>query len=888
MSPPRAPAPHSPIEPGQRLAHVRECSPWFASLHDRHPGWLDALRSSGRLEGGPRADPATLAEAVEVHGLDAGLRCFRNREMMRIAWRELCGLADTVETLTDLSELAEVCIRAAVDHHAQRLAERYGTPRDEDGRPQSLVVLALGKLGGRELNLSSDVDLVLCFPSEGVCDGARSLPAETFFTRVARAAITSLSEVTGDGFCFRVDTRLRPFGQSGPLVASFAAMEQYYQREGRDWERYALIKARPVAGDAGGVLLERLQPFVYRRYIDFGAVEALRDMQARVQADAARRDRLDDIKRGPGGIREIEFMVQAFQLLRGGREPRLRTPSLLDALDAVASLGLMPGDAVDQVRADYCALRDLENRLQAQHDQQVHQVPDGEDLERLARAMRQPDAAALQRWLEQLRERVRRYFEAAHPDERRAPADDAWAARWQRLREDAAERATEGTGDPMRVFAERVQRQALSQRAARRLDRFMPLMLELLAEHPVPDPVLNHVLDLVLAISRRSAYLSLLVHHPDALRAVLQLFEQSTWLASEVVRYPSLLDELIDPALVARPPDQEEIAATVGRTRELGQDLEARLNALNHVKRAFVLRIAVAELRGNLEPVEVPGRLTRVAEAVLQAALELAAEDLGPRHPGLGPQALSVVGYGSLGAAELGYTSDLDLVFLHDAPDEQEAGITLLARRTLSLLTTPTPAGRLYEVDTRLRPNGRAGLLVSSLEAFERYQRESAWTWELQALTRARPVAGDASLGERFSGIRRAVLAQPRDAEVLRTELAEMRARMRREAPGGSPLKHGPGGLVDIEFIAQLGVLANAADAPVVTDASGTRGQLEALGASGWLSPAQAHQLLDVHAALLEARHRAFLAGQPPADVPGREGVINLFSDRVGTAPEPQ
>ncbi|MDX1380956.1 MAG: glutamine-synthetase adenylyltransferase, partial [Xanthomonadales bacterium] len=557
----------------------------------------------------------------------------------------------------------------------------------------------------------------------------------------------------------------------------------------------------------------------------------------------------------------------------------------LDALDAVASLGLMPAEAVEQVRADYCALRDLENRLQAQHDRQTHRLPEGEDLERLARAMRQPDGVALQRWLDRLRERVRHHFEAAHPDERRAPANDAWAARWQQLREDAGDKHAGAAGDPFAAFVERLQRQALSQRAARRLDRFMPMLLEQLADHPLQDRVLNHVLDLVLAISRRSAYLSLLVHHPDALRAVLQLFEQSGWLASEVVRYPSLLDELIDPALVARPPDQDEIATTVGRTRELGQDLEARLNALNHVKRAFVLRIAVAELRGNLEAVEVPARLTRVAEAVLQAALELAAEDLAARHPGIGPGVLSVVGYGSLGAAELGYTSDLDVVFLHDAPDEQEAGITLLARRTLSLLTTPTPAGRLYEVDTRLRPNGRAGLLVSSLEAFDRYQRESAWTWELQALTRARPVAGDAGLGRRFEDIRRAVLAQPREVETLRSDLADMRARMRRESPGGSPLKHAPGGLVDIEFIAQLGVLANAAREPRVTRPSGTRGQLEALGDSGWLSAAQACQLLDVHAALLEARHRAFLAGQPPADVPGREGVINLFSDRVGEAP---
>lgn len=848
------------------------CSPFLAQLCARHPGWLAALRESGRLEQDAPPRREDLEARIASDGLDAGLRRFRNHEMLRITWRELNRVARAEQTMADLSLLAELCLDAGLAHLDAALAERHGVPRDANGQRVSLVVLGLGKLGGGELNLSSDIDLVFCYPRAGECDGRRRLSANEYFTRQVRALIRCLSEITADGFCFRVDARLRPFGDSGPLVSSFGAMEQYYQRDGRDWERYALVKARPVGGDraAGDELLAHLAPFVYRRYIDFGAVEALREMLDAIRDDAARHGREQDIKRGPGGIREIEFLVQCLQLLRGGRDPGLQSTSLLAALGHAGRTGLFPPDRAAALGQDYLFLRRCENAIQALHDRQTHELPEGDDLHRVALAMRCAEPGVLLQELSEVRARVSAALLESFPEQ----PDPAGSARpWPEI----LDGLPAIDGKPMDDFRARLGRVSLSPKADDRLQRFMPMLLQRMAALDLPAAVQNDVLELVLAVCRRSAYLSLLVENPPALARMLELFAASGWIAGSVIRHPALLDELIDPALGRALPEEAELATNVQRILAQHDDNEAAVEALNYVKLSTGLRIAVAELEGTLATPGAQRALSILATRLLEGCRALAARLLAARHGEVAQSGLGVIAYGTLGAREMGHTSDLDIIFLYrpgsatsDGPRPlgTERYFTRLARRLLGLTTALTPAGRLYEIDTRLRPNGRAGMLVSSLDAFARYQHEEAWSWELQALVRARAVAGDAEAGQAFKAIRAEVLCRPRETGKMRDDVRDMRRRMRAEFTAGDPFKHARGGLVDIDFVAQLGVLECAPAHPGLLDHTGSTALLEALATVGWLGEDAARILIDTHLALSRGRHLAALSraghGEPP------------------------
>lgn len=828
-------------------------SPFLQRLDTRNPQWRKDLQAEGRLDNivGPAAD--VLQETIHKHGLDAGLRRFRNREMLRITWRELAATASLEQTLLDLSVLAELCLQAAIDAHEQELVQRFGMPRNDEGERQRLVVLGLGKLGGRELNLSSDIDLILVYPDTGACDGRRGLSNEQFFTRLARAVIGSLTERTEDGFVFRVDTRLRPFGEAGPLVCSFSALEQYYQREGRDWERYALVKARPVAGDlaAGEALLLRLRPFIYRRYIDFSAVESLHKMLDAIRTDAVRKDRGNDVKRGPGGIREVEFLVQCAQLLRGARESTLQTPSLLSALAAVGALELFPAERVETLRNSYSFLRRLENAIQAQEDQQTHCLPEDSALERITCIMNLQSPQALLQQLEETRARVTAALDETYPRQDEEPtAEGDWQSR---LGESIPEESAR--------FMEGLERRALGQRGRQRLNQLMPRLLKSLEGREASPAALMDVFDLLLAISQRSAYLAMLVHNPPALERMLDLFITSSWVGSTVVRHPALLDELLDPELGRNIPGRDDLTQMVERVATRGMD-EEQVDALNHIKLAQSLRIAVAELDNSINAIEAEAMLTELAEVMLESCLALALRMLSRRFEAPMNEALVIIGYGSLGGGDISYNSDLDLVFLY--PDEQaqsagalapETWFTRLVRRLLAIATTTSTAGKLYEIDTRLRPNGRAGLLVSPMGAFERYQREKAWTWELQALVRARPVVGNPVIADRFETVRREVINRERDRAVVQEEVAEMRGRLREQHSGGDPYKHGPGGLLDIDFLAQLGVLSQAARDPGLSATTSTQDQLSRLGASGWLEPSEAQTLNRTYRELTEARH---------------------------------
>jgi len=891
------------IPPGDRLDHVRYCSDFAASLLDRYPDWATGLDESCP------PDVIRLASAIREHDLEPGLRLFRNREMLRIVWRDLSGLAPLAETFASLTSLAEICLSCAVDEYHRRLVDKHGTPRGGDGSPQQMFVIGLGKFGGGELNLSSDIDVIFCYPQSGTCDGRRGMENDQFFARLARSVISGLAEITADGFCFRVDTRLRPFGDSGPLTSSLAALEQYYQREGRDWERYALIKARPVAGDleSGARFIERVRPFVYRRYIDYSSVEALQEMHSNVREDARRKDRLDDIKRGPGGIREIEFLAQCFQLLRGGRDISLQTPSLDGALREIGKLGLLSAKVITEIRHDYTFLRLLENRIQALRDQQTHSVPQGEDRDRIARAMCEKDVASLEKSLSRTRNRVSERFAGIFPSRPKPPEDQKWLELWrghQLQRQDIEIPDEPAQNDPLDLFVQRLGRVALSHRARDRLDRFMPGLLERLDQQALEPETLNRVFDLVLSICRRSPYLVLLEQNPKALERMLELFDRSEWIASLVIRFPALLDELIDPSLGRQIPDQDNLSRSVERILEAPQGTETLLESLNYLKLATELRIAVSQLKGHLDAIEAQENLSSLASAILGGVLVLARSELEARHgvcsgtgsPAGEPGGMAIIGYGSLGAGELGYDSDLDIVFLFESGREKSDGerpltperyFARLAQRVLSFLTVMTPAGRLYEVDTRLRPNGRAGFLVSSLAAFREYQLNEAWTWELQALTRARFIAGNRSLAAGFNRIRQEVLCRQRPEAELAADLLEMRGKMGREyddrkpADGQSSPKHQPGGLIDIEFVAQLGVLSSACLFPRVLQVTGTLKQLNELMFIGWLSFEDARILQETTRRLSQHRLMASLVQGETAFAEDTKSAAEIFERKM-------
>ncbi|UXI67852.1 bifunctional [glutamate--ammonia ligase]-adenylyl-L-tyrosine phosphorylase/[glutamate--ammonia-ligase] adenylyltransferase [Tahibacter amnicola] len=832
----------------------------------------------------------------------SALRRFRKREALRLIWRDVNGLDEVADTLAGSSTLAETCIELALRYAEAHLGARHGSPRDSAGKAQRLVVLGLGKLGGGELNFSSDVDLILAYAENGQTDGARVVDNETFFARVGQQMVKLLAEVTADGYVYRVDLRLRPFGHSGRVALSFAAMEQYYQREGRNWERYAWIKARPVAGDlgAGKRLTETLRPFVYRRYLDYTAFAGLREMKALIDAEVARKDLTDNLKLGPGGIREVEFIVQLLQMIRGGREPSLRVRGLLPALAACEQLGLFDRARAAQLRQSYLFLRRVENRLQMLRDEQTHALPGDADLVgRIARALDFPDADAFGRALTVERAIVAEEFRqllAPLTPETHSPTPDSWITLWRAIDADgngdttaALEAAGFVPGEPVREALVGLARspsvRVMAASSRERFDRLMPQLLQAAAATRVPAACLERLVRLLHAIVRRAAYLVLLDEQPGARRRLIALFADSAWLAERVIAHPLLLDDLFDPRLEQVPVDRRAIEGEIARrVATLDEaDAEAEIEVLQELKHSLGFRLGLAFLARRADAVQTARRMAVLAESIIAAVLAQAERDAIRQHgrmPGHATDGsgLGIVGYGSLGAAELGFASDLDLVFLYDEslgqaesdgprPLDGQRYFARIAQRVVHLLTTLTRAGRLYEVDVRLRPDGGKGLLVTSVQGFADYQRERAWTWEHQALVRSRFLAGDPQLALRFDQARSAVLGQPRQpSEVLR-HVADMRARWRAERDRSNAveldLKQGAGALLDIEFLLQALVLAHAADHRELLASSDSGGLIRAAAKLGLFDEPQATQLLAAHACLLERALTCTLDARP-------------------------
>jgi glutamate-ammonia-ligase adenylyltransferase len=915
------------------LEYVWACSAFAADACLRDEGLLEWLATQGRLlEPADAAWYAQTADAVTLPGSHddavfmSALRIFRRRQLVRIAWRDLAGYAPIEQVLAELSWLADACINVACRQAAALLGARHGVPKDRNGVELPLLVLGMGKLGGGELNFSSDIDLVFLFAEHGETTGPRPLEHEEFFVRAGKRVAQLLGTPTDDGFVYRVDLRLRPFGDSGPVAVSFDAMEDYLQQHGRDWERYAYVKARPVYGAEPGfndLYRDALRPFVYRRYLDFGVFESLRTMKELIAREVERRELQQNVKLGPGGIREIEFIVQAFQLLRGGSTQRLQTRSLLEALPQLAGQKLLPSATVDELLAAYRFLRRVENRLQEWNDEQTHELPvDDHARARLALAMGLPGWPELERELEHHRGRVSAHFQRAVFAPGAATADDEASAGLEhildpeldeaRRRERLAVLRAPALIEPFLRQLDQLREggyyRRLDETGRRRLQVLLPRLLRAVARVPNAEAALSRVLHVIERIGGRTVYLALLNENAVARERLFELCAHSQFLSDQIAAFPLLLDELLDDRLFDTTPTRAELAVEL-RNRMANcavDDTEEQVEALRQFQRAAMFRIAVPDLTGRLPLMKVSDRLTDLAELLVQETLNLAWQQIVARHgvplcgqkdDALRQAGMIVVAYGKFGGIELGYGSDLDLVFLHDSsgevqhtagPHAVDNGVFFLrlVQRLVHLLTVHSAAGRLYEVDTRLRPSGKGGLLVQSIEGFADYQRTDAWTWEHQALLRSRAVAGGADLRNRYESLRVELLRTSVRRQTLREDVRSMRERMRSELSkskvGEFDLKQDAGGITDVEFLAQYwALLWSARYAELVTYSDNIR-QLESLASICLVSQETVDVLTAAYRTYRQRLHHLSLEGgdnniAPAAEFEATRGAVRAI-----------
>jgi len=900
---------------------VLTASEYVLNQGERHPQRLQELVDSGDLErvytedGYLKRLEIRLESVQDEATLHQQLRIFRQREMVRIIWRDLSGWADLAETVRELTALADCCVEQALNKLYQWQIQLLGTPLDEHGKAQQLIVLGMGKMGAGELNLSSDIDLIFTYPEEGETQGARkNLTNEEFFTRLGRKLIQALDNVTVDGFVFRVDMRLRPFGESGALVASFDAMEDYYQTQGREWERYAMIKARPVTGSEQDkkAISELLRPFVYRRYLDYGMFDSLREMKSMIAGQLHLKGMEDNIKLGAGGIREIEFIGQVFQLIYGGRDKSLQQRPILTILELLADRKLLSDYAITALNNAYVFLRRTEHRIQAWADQQTHLLPkDNEAKTRLATSMGFANWTVFATTLNEHRQQVHEHFEQLLT----APqADDDNTETIALLTADEAEVVAYlekwGYHEPQQSqqtidkLLEQNSVKNLSHTGRGRLKKLLPLLVQAAAGTEQPDVCLKRMMPLLESIMRRSAYMSLLVENTLALSQLVKLCAASPLISHQLARYPVLLDELLDPRSLYEVPGREQQKELLNQFLSVAEetDLEQQMNLLREFRQIATLHVAAADVTEVLRLMRVGDQLSELAEIQLERVLQLAWLYLISRH-GLPPGAdaddmsccgFSVIAYGKLGGLELGYGSDLDLVFVFDdaregttngdKPVDLMVFYTRLAQRMIHLLNTVTAGGVLYEVDMRLRPRGNSGLLVSPIAGFADYQKNEAWTWEHQALVRARCVAGDKRLAEQFSNIRQQVLSNPREESELVKQVSEMRQKMRQQldksTEGLFDLKQGIGGITDIEFMVQYAVLAWSSSLPDLMVYTDNIRILDALVATGKLSQQEGTMLADAYRYYRSEANHCVLQEQP-AVLP--EAKVADFKQQVKT-----
>ena len=904
------------------------CSDFVAQQCQLHPLEFQQLLESGDLQRSYSLQDyqqrilQRLNSDCSEEQLGQQLRTFRRRELMRIIWRDFSRQAPLLETTADMTSMAESAINVAISVLHPITCEELGTAYRGEGQTDSvekqqseqhMIVVAMGKMGAHELNISSDIDLIFAYPRKGITQRpASSVQAKTvsnqeFFTRLGQKLIAALDRKTADGFVFRVDMRLRPYGQSGPLVMSFDALEEYYQTQGREWERYAMVKARAVTGELADreYLDSILSPFTYRKYLDFGAIEALRDLKKAIDREILRKGMQSDIKLGPGGIREVEFIAQAFQLIRGGRNIDLQTQSLYQALQQLAADQILNRDDIDGLWRAYEFLRNSEHALQGIADKQTQELPADElGQQRAATILGCESWQHFNQQLQQHRQHVKKIFADIFADPDRAEdtgetnligSEDggSWLHQMDAAELDAQLQRS-GFTNPQSVAQQLYSLYqsravvALDAEPRNRLDRLMPKLVSACATATDNSITLGRVIGLVQAVLRRSAYLALLGENPKALQQLVLLCERSLWVADQLTAYPALLDELLDSRTLYTAPSKDILQDHLRQhmLRIPDEDLEQQMETIRYFVRSYNLRVAACELTDVMPLMQVSDYLTWLAEVVIEHSVNIAWKQMADQYGQ--PQSSDgkvpgfiVVAYGKMGGIELGYKSDLDLVFLYNGSGQQGSKTTgprvidnstffvRLGQRIIHLLSTVTPSGAAYEIDMRLRPSGNSGMLVSSLAAFEKYQRENAWTWEHQALVRARVVAGDRDLGEAFDLARKSILEQQRCEQSLSTQVVEMREKMRKHLgrtrkDGKFSLKQGVGGIVDIEFMVQFAVLAWSHNHPELTRWSDTIRILESLAQSGLISEQQSSQLIDTYKRYRSAGHRLQLQNQLP------------------------
>ena len=882
------------------LQKTFSCSRYAKQALDRDPRLLNWLQENYATPCSREEMQALLRQSGlnpdDETELTQALRKLRKQVMVKLILRDLNGLADLNEVMQSMTALAEICVQYAQACLTRALQAQFGSPSGESSTTQELLVIAMGKLGGGELNVSSDIDLIFVYPEDGETP---KLGNHEFFTRLGRRLISLINEFTADGYVFRVDMRLRPYGDSGPLVTSFAALEEYLVSQGREWERYAWIKARVIAPAQNPhepsartiELMQLVQPFVYRKYLDFGAIDSMRKLHAQIRQEVQRRDRLNNIKLGPGGIREIEFIAQVFQLIRGGNDAKLRIRPTRGVLRQLADNAQLPTTVVAGLDEAYVFLRNLEHRLQYLDDQQTQELPGkAEDQKIIAYAMGYTDYAALLTELDRHRALVSQQFEqvfGAQPTEPAAALlakypNDAHPNDMQLWREEITVEELNATlkklGYPdsansaqrlLQLRASSRYRQ-LPELSKQRLDRLIPQFIILSAQHGDPDATLSRLLTLLDSISRRAAYLAFLAEYPQALQRLTRLVAASSWASEYLTQHPALLDELLEAREIYQPPQWQQFDHDLQtRLDDCAEDAERQLDVLRHAQQEQTFHLLAMDLQGLLPLEALSDHLSDLADLMLRHVLKLSWITVRKRHRD--DAKFAIISYGKLGGKELGYASDLDLIFLYDdnSPDAQE-NYARLAQRINTMLGSYTSSGRLYETDLRLRPNGASGLLVSSIAAFAEYQQSEAWVWEHQALTRARFSAGDAQVGAAFEQIRQRVLCQARDLTTLRTEILNMRQKMHDGHPNDTDLfdiKHDSGGMVDIEFMVQYIVLAYAHQHPQLSANIGNLALLKLAGELGLIPVDLAEQTRALYRRLRQTQHRLRLNNLSPCRI---------------------